>query len=56
MSKKYCIKEALFFAVTDKVVESNLTKEEADERVDSWNEGADLYTDYFVTEQKEELV
>lgn len=51
MSNNFKVKRVMFFAVTDDVVEENLTKEEAESRCKIWKEGSDIYTDFFVSDK-----
>lgn len=51
--KLYCIKEAIFFGITDTVVESDIPADIIESRLDHWNENSpDVYTDYYYVEQK----
>jgi len=52
-AKSYCVKRHMFFAVTDPIMEDNLTKKEADKVAKKLNkeELDKLYVDYQVHEK-----
>lgn len=48
--RRYNIKKAIFFSITDEVVEKNIPENELVERLTYWNGNADVYTDYYQVE------